>query len=179
MTGTGSIKKLGKAPTIHPEARVVDCVLGAWTEVGRGTRLAEVTMGDYSYITENGDVVWATIGKFCSIADAARINPGNHPTWRAVQHHAVYRSEAYGFGPDEAAFFEWRKADWVTIGHDVRIRGSEPLLVKEDPAGRKELIEAIEVPDIARQHGPAALERLEIQAGIVQQACPLATPETR
>jgi len=78
-------------------------------------------MGDYSYITRDCHVVWATIGKFCSIANSTRINPGNHPTWRAVQHHSVYRSEAYGMGPDDTEFFQWRKDHWVTIGHDVWI----------------------------------------------------------
>ena len=33
------------------------------------------------------------IGKFCSIAQGARINPGNHATWRAAQHHFTYMSE--------------------------------------------------------------------------------------
>jgi phosphonate metabolism protein (transferase hexapeptide repeat family) len=112
---------LSEAPTIHPEARVTDCELGVWTEVGRGTSMTASQMGDYSYITQDCHVVWTTIGKFCSIANAARINPGNHPTWRAVQHHSVYRAEAYGLGEDDHDFFEWRKADWVTIGHDVWI----------------------------------------------------------
>lgn len=33
----------------------------------------------------------------------------------------TYRAAAYDLGPDDAAFFEWRKKDWVTIGHDVWI----------------------------------------------------------
>ncbi len=121
MSGAGSKSHLSEAPTIHPEAQVDDCTLGAWTEVGKGTVMKSAEMGDYSYITQHCHVVWTTIGKFCSIANATRINPGNHPTWRAVQHHAVYRSEAYGMGPDDAAFFDWRRDHWVTIGHDVWI----------------------------------------------------------
>ncbi len=121
MSGAGSKPRLGEAPTIHPEAMVEDCTLGVWTEVGKGTLMKASEMGDYSYITQYGHVVWTTIGKFCSIANAVRINPGNHPTWRAVQHHSVYRAEAYGLGDDDQDFFEWRKSDWVTIGHDVWI----------------------------------------------------------
>ncbi|MBU2937726.1 MULTISPECIES: DapH/DapD/GlmU-related protein [Pacificibacter] len=121
MSGAGSKPKLGEAPTIHPEAQVADCELGAWTEVGKGTVMKSSQMDDYSYITQNGHVVWTTIGKFCSIANAARINPGNHPTWRAMQHHSVYRAEAYDLGEDDHEFFEWRKDHWVTIGHDVWI----------------------------------------------------------
>ncbi|MEM9427415.1 MAG: DapH/DapD/GlmU-related protein [Pseudomonadota bacterium] len=121
MSGAGTKAGLSEAPTIHPEATVEDCALGPWTEVGKGTVMKASEMGDYSYITQQCHVVWTTIGKFCSIANATRINPGNHPTWRAVQHHSVYRAKAYGLGPDDHDFFAWRRSDWVTIGHDVWI----------------------------------------------------------
>jgi len=121
MSAAAPKKRLNPAPTIHPDAHVVDCELGAWTEVGKGTVLRATTMGDWSYVTQDCHIVWTTIGKMCSIANATRINPGNHPTWRAVQHHSVYRAEAYGLGDDDQDFFAWRKADWVTIGHDVWI----------------------------------------------------------
>ncbi|TCL08273.1 hypothetical protein BXY66_0308 [Shimia isoporae] len=121
MSGAGSKNHLSEAPTIHESASVSDCELGIWTEVGKGTVMKSSQMGDYSYITQNCNVVWTTIGKFCSIANATRINPGNHPTWRAVQHHSVYRAEAYGLGEDDHDFFAWRKDNWVTIGHDVWI----------------------------------------------------------
>lgn len=112
---------LSEEPKVHEEAVVVDCQLGAWTEVGAGTALMQTTMGDYSYIVQNCHVVWTTIGKFCSIAKDVRINPGNHPTWRISQHHWTYRSSAYDLGEDDAEFFAWRKDHWVTIGHDVWI----------------------------------------------------------
>ncbi|MEL6839415.1 MAG: DapH/DapD/GlmU-related protein [Pseudomonadota bacterium] len=121
MAGAGSKAHLTEAPNIHPEASVENCDLGIWTEVGKGTAMRDSQMGDYSYITQHCQVVWTTIGKFCSIANSTRLNPGNHPTWRATQHHSVYRSEAYGLGPDDEEFFSWRKNAWVTIGHDVWI----------------------------------------------------------
>lgn len=121
MSSAGSKKALSEDPTIHPDATVTDCALGPWTEVGKGTVMKNVQMGDFSYITQQCHVVWATIGKFCSIANSTRINPGNHPTWRATQHHSVYRAEAYGLGEDDHDFFKWRKDHWVTIGHDVWI----------------------------------------------------------
>ncbi len=121
MSGAGSKKHLSEEPTIHPEANVADCELGVWTEVGKGTMMRASQVGDFSYITQHCHIVWTTIGKFCSIANSTRINPGNHPTWRVVQHHSVYRSESYGLGEDDHDFFEWRKAHWVTIGNDVWI----------------------------------------------------------
>ncbi len=35
--------------------------------------------------------------------------------------HVSYRSSAYGLGPDEADFFDWRRSSPVTLGHDVWI----------------------------------------------------------
>lgn len=123
-----STPTLSEAPSIHPEALVTEASLGAWTEIGAQTRMAQTEMGDYSYITRHGDVMYATIGKFCSIADFVRINPGNHPTWRASQHHWLYRASAYELGEDEAEFFAWRKQNWVTIGHDVWIGHGATIL---------------------------------------------------
>jgi len=115
------MKMLTEAPTIHDTATVIDCDLGKWTEIHAHVTMRESSFGDYSYIVRGGNVVWSTIGKFCSIAEGARINPGNHATWRASQHHFTYRAAQYGLGTDDAEFFQWRKDHWVTIGHDVWI----------------------------------------------------------
>jgi phosphonate metabolism protein (transferase hexapeptide repeat family) len=112
---------LGSEPSIHPTATVRRSRLGPWTAVGARTTMVETEFGAYSYIVEDGDVIYATVGKFCSIARAVRINPGEHPTWRAAQHHFMYRASAYGLGDDEAEIFAWRRAARVTIGHDVWI----------------------------------------------------------
>ena len=62
------------------------------------------------------------IGKFCSIASHVRINPGNHPMHRVMQHHLTYRRIEYGFDTtDDEAFFEWRRSQPCAIGHDVWI----------------------------------------------------------
>ncbi len=115
-------KAVGPAPVIHAEANVHDCILGPWTRVGARTSLSEVSMGAYSYIVNDASAVYADIGKFCSIARDARINPGNHPTWKAAQHHFSYRAVSYALGEaDDAEFFDWRRSHRVTLGHDVWI----------------------------------------------------------
>jgi phosphonate metabolism protein (transferase hexapeptide repeat family) len=115
-------RTLSTDPTIDPSARVKDCSLGAYTEVGARTILLEVAMGDYSYVVNDSQITYTTIGKFCSIAAMTRINPGNHPMQRATQSHFTYRSSAYFPGePDEAEFFDWRRQHHVHIGHDVWI----------------------------------------------------------
>src|SRR5450432_1520677 len=113
---------LSIVPLIHPTADVRDCRLGAYCEVGARTQLLEVELGDYSYIVNDADAAYATIGKFCSIAAMTRINPGNHPMERASQSHFSYRASAYFAGaPDDVEFFDRRRSHQVTIGHDVWI----------------------------------------------------------
>ncbi len=114
-------KTLDETPSIHPSADVRDSQFGKFCEIGPRCRIAESSFGDFSYIGEDGEVIYARIGKFCSIAASVRINPGNHPMDRAAMHHFTYRASKYGFGPDEPEFFEWRRSKKVTIGHDVWI----------------------------------------------------------
>jgi phosphonate metabolism protein (transferase hexapeptide repeat family) len=116
-----SEKRLGAAPCIDPSARVRDTEFGAYCEVGARTRIAESDVGDYSYVANDADIMYTTIGKFCSIAAQVRVNPGNHPLERVALSHFTYRSSAYGWGEDDGAFFEWRRRHRVTLGHDVWI----------------------------------------------------------
>lgn len=117
-----TIKKLGLEPYIHPTATVRDAKLGRYTEIGERTSFSESSMDDYSYVVNDSNIIYTTIGKFCSIAAMTRINPGNHPMWRATQAHFTYRSSAYFEGEsDDQDFFAWRRQAHVTIGHDVWI----------------------------------------------------------
>lgn len=120
---------LGLQPSVHELAIVRDTELGIYTQVGPFTSMYESSMGDYSYIVQNCQVMWTTIGKFTSIASYVRLNPGNHPTWRPTQHHFTYRCQSYGFDrPDDESFFQWRKDAHVEIGHDVWIGHNATVL---------------------------------------------------
>jgi phosphonate metabolism protein (transferase hexapeptide repeat family) len=113
---------LSERPQIHATASVVDSQLGAWTSVGARTTIAESTLGDYSYVMNDANIIYSEIGKFCSIAAFARINPGNHPLDRVALHHFTYRSRSYGLADeDDREFFEWRREHKVVLGHDVWI----------------------------------------------------------
>ena len=115
-------KMLSVEPVVDPTAKLTETRLGAYCEVGARTILLDVAMGDYSYVVNDAQITYTTIGKFCSIAAMTRINPGNHPMHRATQAHFTYRASAYFSGErDEAEFFEWRKSHRVHIGHDVWI----------------------------------------------------------
>jgi len=115
-------KTLGPEPLIDPTAQVRQATLGRYTEIGARTAFVESTMDDYSYVVNDSNVIYTTIGKFCSIAAMTRINPGNHPMQRASQSHFTYRASAYfEDAQDDADFFAWRRSTPVTIGHDVWI----------------------------------------------------------
>lgn len=170
-------QSLGLTPVIDPTALVRDSVLGAYTEVGARTKVVETTIGDYSYIVNDGDVIYTTIGKFCSIAAQVRINPGNHPMWRASQSHFTYRASAYfDDAQDEASFFDWRRQHHVSIGNDVWIGHGVVIL-----AGRKigdgavvaagavvskdvapyTIAGGVPARDIGRRFAPAIADRLQ------------------
>jgi phosphonate metabolism protein (transferase hexapeptide repeat family) len=115
-------KNLSPKPSIHPSAEITGSVLGAYTEVGARTHLLEVELADYSYVVNDSQLTYTTVGKFCSIAAMTRINPGNHPMHRASQSHFTYRASAYFPGEaDDADFFAWRRSHRVCIGNDVWI----------------------------------------------------------
>lgn len=119
-SGEGRQKILTEEPTIHKTASVRKSKLGSYTDIGAGVSLNETEVGDYTYFAGDASAIYAKIGKFCSIASHVRINPGNHPQWRVMQHHCTYRRVRYGFDiRDDEEFFQWRRDDSVTIGHDV------------------------------------------------------------
>ena len=114
------MKKLSETPLVHPTAQVTNSTLGRYTEIGERSRFHDSELGDYSYLVQDCGVWAARIGKFYNIAAACRINATNHPTWRATLHHFTYRASDYW---DDAAveeeFFDWRRSNGVSIGHDT------------------------------------------------------------
>lgn len=116
------MKSLSEQPDIAPDAEVHDCELGMYTEIAKEAKLTESSLGDYSYVMERSDIIYTHIGKFTNIASDVRINPGNHPMEWVSQHHFLYRHRLYGFREeDNSSFFEWRRRQRVTIGHDCWI----------------------------------------------------------
>lgn len=116
-----SNKALGAEPAIHRTASVRASTFGRYCEVGARTKVAESTFGDYAYVVNDSDIIYTDVGKFCSIAAHTRINPGNHPLERVALSHFTYRSSAYDMGPDDAAFFDWRRSFRCVMGNDVWI----------------------------------------------------------
>jgi phosphonate metabolism protein (transferase hexapeptide repeat family) len=181
---SGKLRMAGKMlsiePTVDASAKLHDSKLGAYCEVGARTILHEVTMDDYSYVVNDAQITYTSIGKFCSIAAMTRINPGNHPMHRASQAHFTYRASAYFSGEsDEAEFFEWRRAHRVHIGHDVWI-GHGAIVLPGRNIGTGAVIAAgavvtKDVPDYAIVAGnPARIIRPRFSDDIGQRLLALA-----
>ncbi|WP_417743485.1 DapH/DapD/GlmU-related protein [Salipiger sp.] len=114
--------RLSEEPLIHPGCELTECRFGRFVEIGRGARLGNVEMGDYSYCDRYADIANATVGKFANIASFARIGPTDHPMQQASLHHFLYRSDDYWDDADrDAAFFAHRLSRRAKIGHDTWI----------------------------------------------------------
>lgn len=109
-------------PRIHPTAELKACRLGRYAAIGERVVLREVTVGDFTYFERHAEAIYATIGKFCSIAANTRINALEHPMERLTTHKVSYRPNEYFryLGVDQD-FRRRRQARAVTVGHDVWI----------------------------------------------------------
>ena len=76
-------RPLSEEPEIHPTSVVRASDFGRFTYLGPRSHVANSVIGDYGYAMGDNQIAHAQIGKFVNIATSVRINPPNHPTWRA------------------------------------------------------------------------------------------------
>ncbi|MBT8154014.1 chloramphenicol acetyltransferase [Epibacterium ulvae] len=115
-------KLSAETPHIKEGCDVVNSRFGRFVEIGVGTRLANVEMGDYSYCDRMCDLANVQVGKFANIASFVRIGATDHPIERASLHHFLYRSASYWNDvPDDADWFARRAGRMAHIGHDTWI----------------------------------------------------------
>lgn len=108
------------APFLHPDCEITDTTFGAYVEIGRGSRLAHCTWGDYSYCDRFADVANTTLGKFSNIAAFVRIGATDHPMNKASLHHFHYRSADYFDDAEhDADWFAQRRTRRTVIGQDT------------------------------------------------------------
>ena len=130
MHGPGP-KPLGKTPYIHDDCQIAESVFGSFTEIGKGSRVLNSQLGDYSYCERYCDIANAQIGKFSNIASFVRIGPTDHPMDRASMHHFQYRSRDYW--PDKThdeAFLAYRASRTTHVQHDTWI--GHAAIIKPD-----------------------------------------------
>ncbi|HEY9001723.1 MAG TPA: hypothetical protein VIM89_10250 [Mucilaginibacter sp.] len=115
-------RPMTEAPWIHETALVKDSRMGAWTVVGQHCEVLSSDILDYSYMIRDAEIFNAEIGKFANIASHVRINPTNHPMWRASLHHFTYRSKSHFMAhDDDTEVSDWRNQHRVVLGPDVWI----------------------------------------------------------
>jgi len=107
---------------LHADVECQNSNFRKYCEIGKGSRILNVTMGDYSYCDRYADIANAWIGKFANIASFVRIGATDHPMDRASMHHFLYRSPDYWDDVEiDQDWFEKRASRRVTIGHDTWI----------------------------------------------------------
>lgn len=172
--------RLSTTPLIDATATVTDSRLGIYTEVAARTKLHEVVLDDYSYVMNDSEVAYTTFGKFCSIAPMTRIHPVNHPMTRPSQSHFTYRGSWYFEGAeDDASLFAWRRAQAVTIGHDVWVgHGTVVLSGRKIGTGAVVGAGSVVTKDVAPYTivagNPARVIRLRFSAAIADRLQALA-----
>jgi phosphonate metabolism protein (transferase hexapeptide repeat family) len=127
---------------VHATAKLRDCILGNFTEIGERCTIAECEIGDYTYFERQCEAIYTTIGKFCAIAADVRLNALQHPMERVSQHKITYRPNEYFVGAKvDAGFRTLRQNRRVTIGHDVWI-GHGAIILPEVTIGHGAVIAA-------------------------------------
>ena len=109
-----------ESPYIHSDVEFIDSTVGRYCEIGRGSRINNSIIGDYSYCDRYTDIANASVGKFSNIASFVRIGASDHPLDRASLHHFQYRSDDYWDNTAaDNAWFEKRENRISYIGHDT------------------------------------------------------------
>jgi len=109
-----------ETPYIHEGVEFIDSTFGRYCEIGRGSRIKNSIIGDYSYCDRYTDIANASVGKFSNIASFVRIGASDHPLDRASLHHFQYRSDDYwDNAAADNAWFEKRENRISYIGHDT------------------------------------------------------------
>ena len=121
-------REMRPEPEVHESAVVERTEMWPWTVIGPHCLVADSIIRDYAYAVGDNQIHNADIGKFCNIATGVRINPTNHPMWRASLHHFTYRSRSHHMGADDPEIFAWRRSTPVAIGPDVWIGHNAILL---------------------------------------------------
>ncbi len=129
-------------PHVQADVDLTDVTFGRYTDVGKGSRIRNSHLGDYSYCDRYCDISNATIGKFANIASFVRIGATDHPMDRAALHHFMYRSaDLWDDAPNDTAFFDHRSSRRALIGHDTWL-GHSCMIKPEVTVGHGAIVAA-------------------------------------
>jgi acetyltransferase-like isoleucine patch superfamily enzyme len=165
----------------HPKAYIswanvsLDCILGDYVKVFKGTTLGSCKIDSYSYIGTNCDFARTNMGAFCSVGPEVICGVGTHPTNHVSTYPGFYSKHASGsyfFGFDHEFSNSDKKR--VEIGSDVWI-GARALIMGGISIGHGAIIGAgavvtKDVPPYAIVGGvPAKLIRYRFDPNLIEQ----------
>ena len=91
-----------------------------------GSQIFQSTIGSFTYVAGNSQVICASIGRYCSIADDVIIGPGNH-TLTNLSTSPIFTEVKNGLGIRWTNDTKVEPFKHVTIGNDVWI-GSRAII---------------------------------------------------
>lgn len=106
-----------------------DCYFGNSVKLLSDIKIANSSVGSYSYIGGSSQVKHTEIGKFCSIGPGVNIGLGVHPIDRVSTYPGFYSQAASGsyyFGVDQASSVKEHLT--TKMGHDVWIGAGAVIL---------------------------------------------------
>lgn len=143
--------RLTEDPCVHPDCELTDVTFGRYCEIGRGSRIQNSHLDDYSYCDRYADIANTQVGKFANIAAFVRIGATDHPMDTASMHHFLYRAADYwDDAENDAVFFAHRRSRTTLIGHDTWI-GHAAMIKPEVTIGHGAIVAsgAIVTRDVA------------------------------
>jgi acetyltransferase-like isoleucine patch superfamily enzyme len=104
--------------------------ISPYTSIGDHCYLFRSVIKDYTYLASNINVMNATIGKFCSIAQGVSISLGKHPSSKFVSTHPAFFSVNKQAGFTFATDNHFAEMGNTTIGNDVWI-GTNAIIMDD------------------------------------------------
>lgn len=151
---TRRLRKQNPTLTIGNMSVAVGCTFGHRNIIYGNSVLVNTKLGDYTYVGGQVKIQYATIGKFCSIAEGVKIGLGIHPTDLESTHPAFYSPQSLWkdeITPDlSKKVIEYKP---IFIGDDVWI-GTNAMILDGVTIGNHAVVAAgsvvtKDVPDFA------------------------------
>jgi len=110
----------GKHLRIGYLSHVVDCDFGNYNIIGSHCLVTNSKLGCFSYINSYSYVLWANVGKYCSIGPNVKIAPGKHPSSVFVSTHPVTYNTQGNFIKNFTKEAQFKSYNPVTLGNPAK-----------------------------------------------------------
>lgn len=119
--------KIGEHSSIDKDSVVLESRLGCYVDIEKRNLIRNAEIGDMSYTGADTSILWACIGKYCSISRMVDIG-GNEHDYRSASMMPEYRFENKLMGK----LRKHPQEEKISIGNDVWIGAGAIILRKKD-----------------------------------------------